>query len=155
MKNSFHLYIDMDGVLVNFRKGYEKLTGIVLKPKHISELDWETIKREGYDFWVNLEWMPDGKILWDYIKKYKPELLSSPSNEIESRIGKHDWVKRELPGTHLILRSMHHKKDFASPYSILIDDIPQNIDQWLDAGGIGILHTSTENTIKELKKLGL
>jgi hypothetical protein len=31
----------------------------------------------------------------------------------------------------------------------------QTINEWKKGGGIGILHTSAANTIKELKKLGL
>jgi hypothetical protein len=38
--------------------------------------------------------------------------------------------------------------------AILIDDYKKNTDQFTDKGGIGILHTSTSNTIRELKKLG-
>jgi hypothetical protein len=150
----YRIYCDMDGVLVDFHKGYEQLTGVKIHA-FTDKLDWEAIKRAGYDFWFKLEWKPDGKDLWKYIKKYKPIILSAPSREDESRVGKHDWVKRELPNTQLILRSMNNKKEFASPNSILIDDTPQNVDQWNEAGGIGILHTSTVNTIKELKKLGL
>jgi len=150
----YKIYCDMDGVLTNFHKAYEKLTGNKIHG-FTSDLDWEAIKRAGYDFWFKLEWQPDGKELWKYIKKYKPTILSAPSREDESRVGKHDWVKKELPGTHLILRSMANKKEFASPDSILIDDTPQNVDQWNEAGGIGILHTSTANTLKVLKKLGL
>jgi hypothetical protein len=37
----------------------------------------------------------------------------------------------------------------------LIDDRKDNIQQWIDSGGIGILHTSTASTIKQLEKLGL
>jgi hypothetical protein len=59
-------------------------------------------------------------------------------------------VERELPGTQLILRSAKHKKDFAEPNAILIDDRKDNIDGWIDAGGIGILHTSAEETIEIL-----
>jgi len=81
--------------------------------------------------------------------------LSAPSEKNESRVGKHKWVKRELPGFHLILRSPEHKKDFAAPNSILIDDREDNIDSWKKAGGIGILHKSANETIKELKKLSL
>ena len=40
--------------------------------------------------------------------------------------------------------------DFASPNSILIDDREDNIKGWIDAGGIGILHTSADNTINTL-----
>ena len=44
-----------------------------------------------------------------YIEKYNPEILSAPSEDNDSRVGKHDWVKRELPGVYLILKSAEHK----------------------------------------------
>ena len=77
------------------------------------------------------------------------------SRQDDSRVGKNDWLKREIPGAHLILRSMEHKKDFAEPNAILIDDNKDNINSWKEAGGIAIHHTSTEETIKQLKKIGL
>jgi hypothetical protein len=70
-------------------------------------------------------------------------------------VAKHDWVDRELPNTHLILRSAKHKKDFATPNSILIDDRLDNIIGWREAGGIGIHHINTLQTIQELKLLGI
>ena len=99
--------------------------------------------------------MPDGQKLWDYLKLYKPDLLSAPSREDSSRIGKHVWVKHKIPGTKLILRYAKQKQELATPESILIDDRQVNIDQWEAAGGIGILHTSADNTISKLKELGL
>ena len=153
---NYKIYCDMDGVLVDFDKGYEKLTGINIRGTHTNDTTfWDPINRAGYDFWRNLEWMLDGKELWDYIKKYEPELLSAPSRQPESRVAKHDWVKEHLPGVTLNLRSAKHKKDFASPNHILIDDRVDNINSWIDAGGIGILHKNTEKTISELNKIGL
>ena len=152
----FFLYCDLDNVLVDFSKGYHKLTGIDLNGEFRQDADfWGPIDKAGYDFWVNLDWMKDGKKLWKYIEKYNPDILSAPSREDDSRVGKHDWVKREIPGAHLILRSMKHKKDFATPDAILIDDHMDNIKDWKEAGGIAIHHTSTEETIKQLKKLGV
>lgn len=146
----------MDGVLVDFNEGYYKLTGHKLDGVHrTDERFWDPINEAGYDFWINLNWMPDGKELWSYIEKYTPELLSAPSRQNNSRVAKHDWVNRELPGVHLILRSAKHKKDFASPKSILIDDRVDNIADWVGAGGIGILHKNTEDTILQLKDLNL
>jgi hypothetical protein len=49
----------------------------------------------------------------------------------------------------------HQKQLFAGENRILIDDLANTIDEWNAKGGIGILHTSAANTIKELKKLGL
>lgn len=156
MNNKYKIYCDMDGVLVDFNKGYFELTGHQLDGIHRTDTHfWDPINEAGYEFWINLEWMPDGKELWSYIEKYTPELLSAPSRQPDSRIAKNDWVKRELPGVHLILRSAKHKKDFASPTSILIDDRVDNIADWVSAGGIGILHKNAEDTILQLKDLNL
>lgn len=146
----------MDGVLVDFNKGYFKLTGHKLDGTYrTDERFWDPINEAGYDFWINLKWMSDGRKLWSYIEKFNPELLSAPSRQPDSRIAKHDWVERELPGVHLILRSAKNKKEFASPTSILIDDRDDNISDWINAGGIGILHKSAKDTISQLKDLSL
>jgi hypothetical protein len=146
----------MDGVLVDFNKGYKELTGVDLGTEHRNDTHfWDPINDAGYDFWINLEWMSDGKRLWKYIEKYKPELLSAPSRQEDSRVAKFDWVYKELPTTKLILRSAKHKKDFAGPKNILIDDRIDNIQGWRDYGGIGIHHINTKHTIDQLKSLGL
>ena len=153
---NYKIYCDMDGVLVNFIKGYYELTGRDISGQyHTDKKFWEPIDKAGVDFWLNLEWTPDGKALWDYIKKYNPELLSSPSIQNDSRVGKAKWVEKELPGVHLILRSAEKKQEFAAPNTILIDDRESNIEQWERAGGIAIFHTSTADTINQLKQLNL
>ena len=153
----YKIYVDMDGVLVDFDGGYEKLTGMTTRAADEKgpEFFWKPISKAGAKWWITLNWMPDGKQLWDYVKKYNPELLSAPSREEASKMGKRVWVKRELPGVKLILRSADKKQEFASPNSILIDDREKNIEQWKSAGGVGILHTDAASTIKKLKELGL
>jgi len=154
--NKYKIYCDMDGVLVDFDRGYKELTGEELTGEHRNDTNfWDPINKAGKPFWVNLEWISDSKRLWSYIEKYKPKLLSAPSRQDDSRVGKHEWVERELPGVPLLLRSAKHKKDFATPTSILIDDRIDNIQGWRDAGGIGIHHVSTKHTIDQLKVLDL
>jgi cytidyltransferase-like protein len=157
VKEKYELYCDMDGVLVDFERGYEELTGKNIRGNHIKgDGDfWQPITDAGVEFWTKLKWMSDGKQLWDYIKKHKPNLLSAPSREESSRIGKHIWVENNIPGVNLILRAADKKQEFASPNAVLIDDRADNIQRWKDAGGVGIHHTSAENTINELEKLGL
>lgn len=155
MKGDYKIYCDMDGVLVDFDRGYEELTGTKASFDTPKEEFWDPITKAGAAFWIKLQWMPDGKQLWDYIKPYNPELLSAPSREESSKIGKFTWVKRNMPGTKLILRSAERKQEFATPNSILIDDRADNIQRWKDAGGIGIYHTSAADTIQQLKNLGL
>jgi hypothetical protein len=156
-ETEYTIYCDMDSVLVDFDLGYQELTGMTSQQADVNGVEafWEPLTKAGAKFWITLQWMPDGKQLWDYIKKYNPILLSAPSREESSKLGKRVWVKRELPGVKLILKYAAQKQEYASPTSILIDDRQKNIDQWEAAGGIGILHTSTANTIEQLKQLGL
>jgi hypothetical protein len=160
----YKIYCDMDGVLVDFDKGYKALTG-----KETSHVDvqgknefWgifkqglENKKMSEKDYWANLEWMPDGKELWNHIKQYKPTLLSAPSRDPQSRWGKRIWVKKNIPGTPLILAAAPMKKNYARKNAILIDDRVSNINDWNNAGGIGILHTSTATTLDKLSKYGI
>jgi hypothetical protein len=156
-ETEYTIYCDMDSVLVDFDLGYQELTGMTTQQADANGVEafWEPLIKAGAKFWITLQWMPDGKQLWDYIKKYNPILLSAPSREESSKLGKRVWVKRELPGVKLILKYASQKQEYASPTSILIDDRQKNIDQWEAAGGIGILHTSTPDTIKQLQQLGL
>ena len=62
------------------------------------------------------------------------------------------WRQRNLPSTKLVLAQAIRKQNYATPDSILIDDRENNINQWIASGGIGILHTSASDTIKQLKK---
>mgnify|MGYP003704526257 CR=1 FL=1 len=89
----------MDGVLTDFDRAYEELTGVDLRGQHLNSSSfWEPISKAGVPFWSDMHWKNDGKELWNYIKPYKPELLSAPSKEESSKIGKFVWVKRNLPG---------------------------------------------------------
>jgi hypothetical protein len=149
----------MDGVITDFDSRFKKYSNGVSPSEYESTYGtsnfWELISEQGVRFWVGMPWMKDGKQYWNYIKKYTPILLSSPSNENESRLGKRLWVKNNIPGTKLILARAKNKQNYSGENKILIDDKPSNIEEWKSQGGIGILHTSTSKTIQELKKLGL
>jgi len=156
----YKIYSDMDGVLVDFENRFKRFSGGIspkdYEDKYGKEKFWNLIDKEtGVRFWVGMPWMSDGKQLWDYIKEYNPTLLSSPSRSNSSRMGKRIWRKRNLPSTKLVLAQAAKKQNYADPDSILIDDRASNVDQWIKAGGIGILHTDTASTIAKLKKLDL
>ena len=171
------IFCDMDGVLVDFDEGYKQLTGVTTHHADSQGKDefWrlfrDSLKEKDIperSYWANLDWMPDGKQLWDYIKDYNPYVLTAPSVNFdipfeerykmennESMQGKTEWVQR-LPNMRKIyFRSAGRKADFAGPGKILIDDRKDTIDSWNANGGIGILHTSAANTIKQLQELGL
>jgi hypothetical protein len=155
-KESYKLFCDMDGVLVDFDRGYFELTGVRTNVNEKSPKGfWAPISKAGKSFWSDLHWTKDGKELWNYIEKYNPTILSAPSLEHSSIVGKHEWIDKHLPGVHLILRSAKHKHELSGPNHILIDDKVSTIESWNAAGGIGILHTSAEETIEQLKALNL
>lgn len=144
------LYLDLDGVLIDFLGGYKKLTGKT--PSNYHDLDWKALESEGVDYWKNLEWLPGGKELWKALKGFKPTILSSPSRHESSREGKRIWVRRELgKNVPLILESQ--KEKYADKDSILIDDLHKNILAFRKKGGLGILHVSAESTLSTLVDL--
>lgn len=159
------IYCDMDGVLCDFNRRFEQFSWDEEKKKSLSPKEykttngtkkfWELIDGIGAQFWSEMPWMQDGKQLWTHISKYKPTLLSSPSYDSSSRYGKSLWAKENMPGTKLILSERKNKQNYSKKNRILIDDMPETIKEWNSRGGIGILHTSTENTLNELKQLGL
>ena len=158
-QQTYKIFSDMDGVITDFNGRFEKYSNGIppseYEKKFGKEKFWELADGEGVAFWVGMPWMSDGKKYWDYIKKYDVELLSSPSRSETSRLGKRLWVRNNLPGIKLTLAQAYNKQNYAEPNHILIDDRKSNIEQWRDKGGIGILHTSAEDTINQLKQLGL
>jgi PAS domain-containing protein len=154
----YKIFLDMDGVLVDFDKQFEELTGMPpreFESKHSTEKFWEEIDGAGVGFWRGMKWMPGGEALYNRAAQHDHALLSSPSRSEVSKIGKRLWRRDKTPNTKLILARSYNKKNYAAPNHILIDDREDNIQQWINAGGIGILYKSPEQVNKELDKLGL
>ena len=154
----------MDGVLADFKKGAEKATGVpISKWMNLTKKEkWNPIRNDK-TFWERLPWTSDGRQLWSYIKKHKPDILSAyVKRDIDPNCipGKTKWCRSQLglggARVNLVLRSQ--KQDYAqtgyrSP-AVLVDDYKPNTDAFTRRGGIGIYHTSASNSIRQLKQLG-
>tara|TARA_R110002012_G_scaffold222983_2_gene394920 strand:+ start:309 stop:2021 length:1713 start_codon:yes stop_codon:yes gene_type:complete len=155
----YKIFSDMDGVITDFDESFKKASDGIAPRDYEKKFGinkfWELIDSKGVGFWVGMPYMSDGEQYWNYIKDYDVELLSSPSRSESSRLGKRLWVRNNMPGVKLTLAYSADKQKYAAPNHILIDDRKSNIDQWVSRGGVGILHTSTADTIRQLKKLGL
>ena len=153
----YTVYLDMDGVIADFDKRFTELAGMGPREYESSfgrEKFWDFIDNKiGVKFWTGIEWMPEGKKLYNFVKQFDHKLLSAPSRNDTSKIGKRMWAKKNTPGTQLILAAAVNKQNYADKSNILIDDREKNIQQWKDAGGIGILFKSTDQVIDELKKI--
>jgi hypothetical protein len=155
----YKIFSDMDGVITDFDESFKKASDGIAPRDYEKKFGinkfWGLIDSKGVGFWVGMPYMSDGEQYWNYIKDYDVELLSSPSRSESSRLGKRLWVRNNMPGVKLTLAYSADKQKYAAPNHILIDDRKSNIDQWVSRGGVGILHTSTADTIRQLKKLGL
>ena len=156
----YEIYCDMDGVLCDFDKSFQNISNNTppeeYEKKFGKKAFWKLINSEGSKFWSNIPWMSDGEKLWNHIKKYNPNILSAPSSDPSSKEGKLEWIDNNLTNVkEIFLVPADEKQKYATPKAILIDDKESNIEQWNNRGGIGILHTSTNDTLKQLKKYGL
>ena len=157
----YKIYCDMDGVLTDFESRFEHFAGMSPKEyegKNGTPAFWNLIDVEvGIRFWVGMPWMPEGKRLWDFIAPYKPDLLTSPSRDNNSRLGKNLWVKNNLnPKPKVIFAYSTDKQRYANENSILIDDKKSNIDQWASKGGLAIRckDGDVNHVIQKLQELG-
>jgi 5'(3')-deoxyribonucleotidase len=152
----------MDQVLVNFIGGANEVLrarGLPNFPEAEKEEKWNALKSVP-KFWANLKPMPDGLLLWKFIRQHNAWILSTPSRRMETcRPEKIEWVRKHLGNVeHIYLVPREDKQKFAltedGKPNLLIDDHIKNINEWESKGGIGIRHINTMKTISQLRKLG-
>lgn len=121
----------------------------------VEEQVYTSAKQEG--FFANLKVMPGAKRMFEKATSMvstDPKILTAPiSNSLFCEPEKRQWATKHfgVPDSNIIVDQEKFK--YAAPNHILIDDRRKNIDSWIAAGGIGILHTSPEDTIKQLKEI--
>jgi 5'(3')-deoxyribonucleotidase len=129
------LYCDLDGVLADFEKGvHNKLNKY---PEELNEnMMWNVI-RKSKTFYENLPWMPEGKALWERIKKYNPIILTGcPYNYPSAVEQKQRWCARELgPNIKVITCKTREKPNYCKRGDILIDDREIIMKEWIEKGG--------------------
>lgn len=174
--SKYKIYCDMDGVLTDFEKRFfDKVNEVgpdyyplkdikkIVKPKDFENIFgieefWKFIDQTvGVSFWVGMDWMSNGKELWSFISKYNPSLLTSPSRDNTSRLGKNLWVRNNLsPKPKVIFAYSASKQNYANENSILIDDKKSNIEEWKAAGGIAfrVKDGDIGPALEGLKQLG-
>jgi len=165
-ESDYKVYLDMDGVVANFDKRFEDLSG--MKPNDFEEKYgknkfWDFIDEDHkVSFWVGIPVMDGAKKLVDYVKKYNYELLTAPSVKKQSYLGKILWVRNHsdlLGGKPRInfkkAKAKHEVKDKLTKFDIIIDDRADTVGRWKAKGGTGIVFKSPDQVINDLKKIGL
>jgi|TARA_A100001201_G_scaffold98961_1_gene85182 PAS domain-containing protein len=164
--SEYKVYLDMDGVLANFNKRFEDLSGMTpseFESKYGKNKFWDFIDEDHkVSFWVGIEEMPGARDLVQAVKNYNFELLTSPSTKKQSYLGKILWVRNHsdlFGGKPRInfkkAKEKHLIKPQLSEKDILIDDREDTIDRWNAAGGTGIHYRNISQVLSDLSKLGL
>lgn len=156
------IYLDMDGVLVDFEKQLEKTVKMPINQwtKQGRKERWDAVI-DKKDFWHTAPWLSEGKKLFNYVKKFNPHILSAyveHAHDPNCIPGKKSWaMKAGVPANRINLVKRSQKKDYAKVNgepAILIDDYEKNTSEFTRAGGIGITFKSANQVIAELKKYG-
>ena len=166
-EGEYYIYLDMDGVVADFDKRFEDLSGMMPQEyvdKNGLEEFWDLIdEKHKVAFWRGIELMPGAEKLVSYVSKHPFEMLTAPSIKKQSIIGKGLWIKDKVGTlystkpkvTYRSAKQKHTVKPNLTKFDILIDDKGSTIDRWNAAGGTAILYQSADQVINDLKELGL
>ena len=149
------VFLDMDGVLVDFFNAFAKLANV----KHWKQMDPQRLqdvlnKIVGSDYFAKLPKTNacDSivEMVVDFAGSYS--ILSSPLRGDIANSTKHKraWVMNNLspqPTTTIIVRDKSQYALINGVQNILIDDRANNIHKWKEAGGYGIKYQANENDL--------
>ena len=156
------IFLDLDGILVNFIGGVHKRLGIPYNPTKYPyargkyqilediayKSDGELTKDDVYKacdchcFWESLEWDINGKRILDVALRTgsKIYVCTAPMLRPDAWSGKAKWVQRHLGGKvqGLIVTSAP-KSLLARSNHVLIDDKDTNVSEFIAEGGFAYL----------------
>ena len=165
------IYLDMDGGIADFFGGLEEKFGV----DHWKSLSWKEevfAKLKGTDFFARLpvfgeqDRRSESIAVHNLVKVIAEDngidwgICSSPlrGDEYNSAYHKRNWLQEWdfMPNNIDNCIFTSNKPKYAWSYkdllpNVLIDDKPQNIKAWKDAGGIGIRFQANEDDIDYLE----
>jgi hypothetical protein len=143
----------MDGVLADFNKEYTKFDPEKADRKRFRESVLQ------HQIFEKLDFMPDAQELLNHVSRMHGvtvEILTSmgthePFQAEAAKMQKLKWLNaKNIPYRANFVHNKQEKAKYANPRSILIDDSVGCITPFIEAGGHGILHTNSSNSISIL-----
>ena len=159
-----NIVLDVDGAFAEFQLKCASLYGAAWRHMSDEEL-WQNLEKE-YHLFATLKMIPDSTRIVTHLLHpslgHKVSFLTAlprPTGRlITADQDKRDWlaknISKRIP-VHTVVGGKNKYKFITSPNDVLVDDYRRNIDGWINAGGIGILHTSIDDTLDKLDDMGL
>lgn len=157
------IFVDMDGVLADFDKYVVDHLGKRYSPEDGPGGDnemWAELHKVSH-LYFKFEPMSDAYELWDFVTAlpYTVEILTAiprRSSIPDAEQDKRNWIAKHIDLSAVVKIGPYSRDKWkhASSGDILIDDRKDNIEAWIVKGnGLGILHTSANDSILQLKKI--
>lgn len=154
------IYLDMDGVIVDFRGQCEKFQCI-----QGTNVDWKIVHEGGAEFWATMEWTKFGNIsgqsFYKWLVRFCNEedidlYILSAVNFADGKLGKIQWLKKNtnFDMHHVLITPTGASKAlYADENSVLIDDWIKNKGPWTGKKGKFVLFESPAQAKQELLSL--
>lgn len=176
-ENGYKIYFDMDGVLADFLGGIEGTKDVAAAQervdalfgdrdieidsfrkalKMLSDAKWKASMRPG--FFSGLGVLPGAYEMLEaahVVTGNLPHILTAPPHMNRGRVvkEKRKWMRQHFDGMYDRFIGDREKWKYADDRSILIDDKIENINGWIENGGIGILYGDPRDWMGTVKKL--
>lgn len=161
------IYLDMDGVIVDFAAGVAKVLGkpmpdpwpagvysleqVFEKPEY---LIWRAIDSAGSRFWSELEPYETSLELYRRLSEIAPVVFcSTPSWHPSSPKGKLEWLGEHFGAPCRNYVFTPNKYLLARPGAVLVDDLESNVLAFKAAGGSAVLVPQPWNCYGETGKI--
>ncbi|MFP4114862.1 MAG: hypothetical protein ACOC1I_03285 [Spirochaetota bacterium] len=154
----YRLFVDLDGVLVDFESGVKRVTGR-LPHEQTQRSMWSQLARTD-GFYEHLDWTRDGRELWEALKEHEPTILTGLPLGRWAEPQKRAWCARELgPGVPVITCMSRNKAKRAREVTppdatpVLVDDREWLRDRWEEMGGVFVHHTDAASSIERVNAI--
>lgn len=151
------LFLDCDGVLADFESGFASkfgMSGDEFETAKGTKEFWKVI-RQDLNFFGTLPLMDGAVELYASVKHLRPIILTGCPFGDWAEHQKFGWRDKHFPGVPMVTCLSRNKRNFCQPGDVLVDDLEKYRHLWEEAGGTFVLHTSAENSISQLKTLGV
>jgi 5'(3')-deoxyribonucleotidase len=150
----------MDGVVADFNKYVSNFLGreIGWGIADLTRDEWQKISQID-NFYYQLELIPESTMMVALCKsfstRFKISFLTALPREGSMPTARDDktmWLDKYFPGIPINFGPFSRdKQNWCVPGDILIDDKPENVEQWVAKGGVAILHSGNfDQTISKI-----